>query len=55
MLYAFQALLSLKLCWHNRLKPSYGYNNVVININFAHDVKIAQIVAMHSEMILSEA
>ena len=33
----------------------YGYNNVVININFAHDVKIAQIVAMHSEMILSEA
>ena len=26
MLYAFQPLLCLKLCWHNRLKPSNKYD-----------------------------
>ena len=37
MLYAFQPLLCLKLCWHNRLKPNpkgfWSYINSKIKVN----------------------
>ena len=61
MLYAFQPLLCLKLCWHNRLKPKPEPNMLkilpIIPSNTSQDVFLlflfySHIITYYSHVIL---